>query len=147
MLAPFKRFVKSGLGCINMMWKKKVCLYCRRKLCESSLFCNISSLTLSRKTFKSKGSGPEFLPVCLQHWAFPLKNTSIHLQRRMDFHFLFYSRNDGALLVLQPTVTHGYREVLCRLHTPRGTLKPHPASLTLTKSPNGHWEQTRLCEI
>lgn len=87
------------------------------------------------------------LLLCLQDWAFPQRNTEGNLQRLMEFHFLFYSMNDRALLVLQHTVTHDYREVLCRLHSPRGTLKPHPASLTLTKAPKGHWEQTGLHEI
>lgn len=57
-------------------------------------------------------------------------------RRPMDFYFLFSFMNDGALL--QHTVTHGYREVLCRLHMAGGTLKPHPASLTLAKAPHGH---------
>lgn len=51
-----------------------------------------------------------------------------HLQRATEFHFLFYFMNDRALLVLQHTVTHHYREVLCRFHMPTGTLKSHPAS-------------------
>lgn len=53
---------------------------------------------------------------------------------------LFYQwQNDRALLVLKHTVTHDFREVLCQLHMLRGTLKPHPVSVTLIKAPNGPW--------
>lgn len=62
------------------------------------------------------------------------------LQRPVGSHLVIHFTNDRALLVLQHTeYTWPQRG---RFHTPRRTLKPHLASLTLTKAPNSLWGWT-----